>query len=74
MKILEKLQNRTEVLGDNITENTSSNRLKGHFCPDTIFNLSHRVLFDAEIKIEKGLDFAPIQRKINELELRKNFE
>ena len=28
-----------------------------------------------EIKsLEKGLDFAPIQRKINEPELRKNFE
>ena len=73
--IVEELQNRTEVSGNNITENTSSNRLKGHFCSDTIFNLSHRVLSDAEIKIlEKGLDFAPIQRKINEPELRKDFE
>ena len=75
VNILEELQNRTEVSGNNITENTSSNRLKGHFCSDTIFNLSHRVLSDAEIKIlEKGLDFAPIQRKINEPELRKDFE
>ena len=72
---LEELQNRTEVLGDNITEITSSNRLKGHLCSDTIFNLRHRVLSDAEIKIlEKGLNFAPIQRKINELELWKDFE
>ena len=46
-----------------------------NFCSDTIFNLSHRVLSDAEIKIlEKRLDFAPIQRKINEPELRKYFE
>ena len=75
VNIVEELQNRTEVSGNNITENTSSNRLKGHFCSDTIFNLSHRVLSDAEIKIlEKGLDFAPIQRKINEPELRKDFE
>ena len=73
--ILEELQNRTEVSGNNTTEYTSSNLLKGHFCSDTIFNLSHRVLSDAEIKIlEKGLDFAPIQRKINERELRKDFE
>ena len=65
VNILEELQNRTEVSGNNITENTSSNRLKGHFCSDTIFNLSHRVLSDAEIKIlEKGLDFIPIQRKV----------
>ena len=75
VNILEELQNRTEVSGNNITENTSSNRLKGHFCSDTIFNLSHRVLSDAEIKIlEKGLDFAPIQRKINVPELKKDFE
>ena len=67
VSILVELQNRTEVLADNITEITSSNRLKGHFCSGNIFNLSHRVLSDAEIKIlEKGLDFSPIQRKINE--------
>ena len=73
--ILEELQNRTEVSGNNTTEYTSSNLLKGHFCSDTIFNLSHRVLSDAEIKIlEKGLDFAYIQRKINAPELRKDFE
>ena len=42
---------------------------------DTIFNLSHRVLSDAEIKLlEKELEFAPIQTKINELELREDFE
>ena len=34
---------------------------------DTIFNLSHRVLSDAEIKLpEKELDFAPIQMKISQ--------
>ena len=75
VNILQELQNRTEVSEDNITEITCINRLKGHFCPDTIFNLSHRVLSDAEIKgLEKGLDFSPIQRKISEPELRKNFE
>ena len=32
-----------------------------------MFNLSNRVLTDIEIKVlEKGIDFAPIQRKINE--------
>ena len=40
----------------------------------TIFNLSHRVLTDAEINVlEKGLDFARIQWKINEPELKQNF-
>ena len=36
VNILEELQNRTDVSGDNITEIKSSNRLKGHFCSDTI--------------------------------------
>ena len=41
---------------------------------NTIFNLSHHVLTDTEIKVlEKGLDFAPIQQKINEPELKQGF-
>ena len=68
VNILEELQNRTEVLGDTITEITLSS--ENTFSSDTIFNLSHRVLSNAEIKsLQKGLDFAPI-----EPELRKNFE
>ena len=56
-------------------EITSSNLLKGHLCLGIIFNLSHRVLSDAEIKIlEKNLGFALILMKINEPELRKYFE
>ena len=54
---------------------TSLGRLRGPFCFDTIFNLSHRVLSDAEIKVcQKGLDFAALQRKINDPELREDFE
>ena len=75
MDILEELQNTNEILKESIVEMTDNNRLKGYFCSDTIFNLSHRVLSEVEIKVlEKGLDFAPIQRKINEPELRKDFE
>ena len=49
-------------------------RLTGYFCSDTIFNLSNRVLSDNEVKVlEKGLTFSPIQRKINETELRFDF-
>ena len=41
----------------------------------TVFNLSNKVLTEGEIKVlEKGLYFAPIQRKVNEPELRKDFE
>ena len=40
-----------------------------------MFNLSKKVLTDIEIKVlEKGLDYAPIQGKINEPELRRDFE
>ena len=54
--------------------NSSSKRIGGYFCSDTVFNLSS-VLTDTEINIlEKGLDFAPIQNKINQPELRKDFE
>ena len=54
---------------------TSLGPLRGQLCSGTIFNLSHRVLSDAEIKLlEKRLDIVPIQRKINEPELREDFE
>ena len=37
--------------------------------------LSNKVLSDTEIRtLEKGLDFAPIQNKINEPELRRDFK
>ena len=54
---------------------TSESRLTGQFSSETIFDLNDRVLTDAEIKIlEKGLDFAPLQRKINEPELKQDFK
>ena len=76
LQILEELHSsnrETSVMGiSSIT--ADENRLTGYFCSDTIFNLSNRVLTDIEIKVlEKGLDFALIQRKINDLELRSDF-
>ena len=54
---------------------TSESRLTGQFSSETIFDLNDRVLTDAEIKIlEKGLDFAPLQCKINEPELKQDFK
>ena len=42
---------------------------------DTVFNLSKKVLSDVENKVlEKGLDYALIQNKINEPESKKDFE
>ena len=53
---------------------TDEGRLKGTFCLETVFNLSHKVFTETEIKVlERGLDFAPTQKCINEPELRKDF-
>ena len=50
-------------------------RLSGYFCSSIIFNLSKGILLESEIKIlENGLDYVRIQRKINEPDLRTNFE
>ena len=75
LDILEELHNHEPYISDIGTSGTSDERLQGHFCSDTVFNLSNRVLSEEEIKVlEKGLAFAPIQRKIDEPELRKDFE
>ena len=40
-----------------------------------LFNLNKKGLTEAEIKVlKKGLDYAPIQNKVNEPELRSDFE
>ena len=45
---------------------TSKGHLETYFCSNTFFKLSRKVLTDTEIWIlEKGLDFKPIQNKIN---------
>ena len=69
LSILEELE---QVQSTNIT---NSDRISGYFCSDTVFNLSKKVLSDMEIKIlEKGLDYVAIQSKINQPELRRDFE
>ena len=71
LSILEELQ--TKSLSK--ASNKSNDRISGYFCSDTVFNLTEKILTDIEIKVlEKGLDYAPIQNKINEPELRKDFE
>ena len=66
---LEIIDNNREV---NATEKSS---LSGYFCSDTIFNLSRKILTDRDIKVlEKGFDYAPLQSKLNEPELRNYFE
>ena len=46
---------------------TDEGRLQGSFFPKTVFNLSQIVLSEIEIQVlEKGLDFTPIGKSINE--------
>ena len=52
-----------------------SNRIQGYFSSDTVFDFSKKVFSETEIKvIAKGLDFAPIQNKINGPKLKKDSE
>ena len=70
--ILEDLE---KIDNNRVANATEKNRLSGYFCSDTIFNLTRNVLTDSEIKVlEKGLEYAPIQSKINEPELQNDFE
>ena len=63
---------QTPEIKDSFTE---AIRLKGYFCSKSVFNLSKKVLNETGIRVlEKGLDFAPIQKSLNEPELRKDFE
>ena len=63
---------QTPEIRDSVTE---VNRLKGYFCSKSVFNLSKKVLTETEVSaLEKGLDFAPIQKSLNEPELKKDFE
>ena len=75
LQILEELQNSNEIISSNSSCDVIPDiRLKGYFCPDTVFNLSGKVLSESEIKVlGKGLDFARFQRKVNEPELRRDF-
>ena len=71
VSLIENLQNFDFTSHSNSTE---TSRLKGYFFSETVFNLSKKVLTEAEIRVlEKGLDYAPIQNKVNEPELYCDF-
>ena len=71
--ILEDLQN--EKLVNNNPNCSHDIRISGYFCLDTVIKLRRRMLSEDKIKVlEKGLDFAPIQNKVNQHELRKHFD
>ena len=66
---LENVDNNSEA------NTTTKTRFSGYFCSDTVFHLRSEVLMVSEIKVhEKGLDYAPIQSKINESELGNDVE
>ena len=79
----ETYQNKTAVFNDSSTSEkdseaigsfTENGRLERFFCSKTVFNLSKKNLTEAETKVlEKGLDFAPIQKTLNEPEVRRRF-
>ena len=69
ISILEELEETANV------STIHKTRLSGYFCLDTVHNLSRRVLTEIEINIlGKGLDYAHIENKINEPELKQDFE
>ena len=73
--MLESIGNMNDSLDSSNKVSVTSERLSRYFCSETVFNLSRKVLTETEIQIlEKGLDFAPIQRKINEPELKRGSE
>ena len=70
IKILEDLDCNKITSGN--TNLSDESRLSGYFYSDTVFDLSKRVLSETKIKfLGKGLDYAPVQRKINEPEFLK---
>ena len=77
LEFLEELESNSNAncTGCEHRYNTDDSRMKGCFCSDTVFNLSNKVLTEDEIKVlEKGLDFSPIQKKVNKPKLRQYFE
>ena len=75
-------QGSDQANGSNLSENQESEQVSQsgdsiaeYFCSKTVFNLSKKALTKTEIKVlDKGLDFAPIQKTLTEPELRKDFE
>ena len=71
--LLEILQS-LGVSNNNFLE-TDSDRIKGSFSSDSVFNLSKIVLFETEIKVlEKGLGFSSTPSFINEADLQRDFD
>ena len=67
-------ENISVTLEELITRTDDNRRLKGYFCSDVVFNLSHKLLTDLEISVlAKGLGFSPTPAFINKADLRSHF-
>ena len=67
-------ENISVTLEELITRTDNNRRLKGYFCFNVAFNLSHKVLTDLEISVlAKGLGFSPTPTFINKADLRSHF-
>ena len=56
----------------NMATLTDEGRISGAFCSKAVFNISHKIRTETEIKVlEKRLDFGPIQRTLNSLNFVK---
>ena len=52
----------------------NNSRLSGYFCSDCFQFKQKGVDSNGNKNMKKGLDYAPIQNKINELKLKQSFE
>ena len=71
--ILHDLHKRQGVTAEKSPKNLNG-RMNRYFCSKTVFNLSRKVLTETEIRVlEKGLGFAPTPTRINDSDLKRDF-
>ena len=62
------------VQTEQIAPLANSERIKGYFCSDTVFNLSNKVLSQTKVSVlEKDLAVLLTPNMINEADLRRDF-
>ena len=71
---IRNIEENISVTREESITRTDNGRLKGYFCSDVVFNLSHKVLTDLDISVfGKGPGFSPTPGFINEADLGKDF-
>ena len=73
VNILHDLHKSQGVIAEKSPKSVNG-RMKGYFYSKTVFNLSRKILTETEMRVlEKGLGFAPTPTKINEGDLKRDF-